>query len=65
MLVLSRKQHEALVIDGDIRITVIEIKGDSVRLGIEAPKEVPVHRQEVFLRIQADALAGTACMAVG
>ena len=53
MLVLSRKKKESLVIDGDIRVFVIDIKGDSVRLGIEAAKSVPVHRHEVFERIAA------------
>jgi carbon storage regulator len=53
MLVLSRKKKEAVVIDGDIRVFVIDIKGDSVRLGIEAAKSVPIHRQEVAERIDA------------
>ena len=48
MLVLSRKKDESIVINNDITIVVIEIRGDKVRLGIEAPKEVPVHRREVF-----------------
>ena len=48
MLVLSRKKNESIVINNDITITVVEIRGDKVRLGIVAPKEVPVHRQEVF-----------------
>ncbi len=48
MLVLSRKKNESIVINNDIVITVVEIRGDKVRLGIVAPKEVPVHRQEVF-----------------
>lgn len=48
MLVLSRKKNESIVIDNNITITVVEIRGDKVRLGIVAPKEVPVHRQEVF-----------------
>jgi carbon storage regulator len=48
MLVLSRKKNEKVVINDDIVITVVEIRGDKVRLGVEAPKEVPVHRQEVF-----------------
>lgn len=48
MLVLSRKKDECIVINNDIKIVVVEIRGDKVRLGIEAPKEVPVHRQEVF-----------------
>ena len=54
MLVLSRKKNEAIVIGDEetlgfvIEVIVIEIRGDKVRLGIEAPKQVPVHRQEVF-----------------
>lgn len=48
MLVLSRKKNERIIINNDITVVVVEIRGDKVRLGIEAPKEVPVHRQEVF-----------------
>jgi carbon storage regulator len=48
MLVLSRKKNESIVINNDITVTVVEIRGDKVRLGIVAPKEVPVHRQEVW-----------------
>ena len=52
MLVLSRKKNESIVINDDITIVVVEIRGDKVRLGIEAPKEVPVHRNEVYEAIQ-------------
>ena len=48
MLVLSRKKNESIVINNDITIVVVEIRGDKVRLGVEAPKEIPVHRQEVL-----------------
>jgi carbon storage regulator len=48
MLVLSRKKNESIVIDDRIVITVVEIRGDKVRLGIEAPRDVPVHRSEVY-----------------
>ena len=48
MLVLSRKKDEKIVIGDSITLIVIEIRGDKVRLGIEAPKDVPVHRQEVY-----------------
>ena len=48
MLVLTREQDEAIVINDDITIVVVEIRGNKVRLGIEAPPEVPVHRREVF-----------------
>lgn len=54
MLVLSRKRNESIVIDGSIVITVVEIRGDKVRLGIEAPREVPIHRQEVSAAIIAE-----------
>jgi len=52
MLVLSRKKNESIIINDDITIVVIEIRGDKVRLGIEAPKEVPVHRNEVYEAIR-------------
>ena len=48
MLVLSRKKNESIVINNDITVVVVEIRGDKVRLGVEAPKEVPVHRREVY-----------------
>ena len=48
MLVLSRKKHESVVIDDKIVVTVIEVRGDKVRIGIEAPRDVSVHRQEVL-----------------
>jgi carbon storage regulator len=57
MLVLSRKKNESIVINNDITIVVVEIRGDKVRLGVEAPREVPVHRREVYdaiLRSQRD-----------
>lgn len=52
MLVLSRKKDESLIINDNIVVTVVEIRGEKVRLGIEAPKDIPVHRQEVWLDIQ-------------
>jgi carbon storage regulator len=54
MLVLSRKTDERIVIDGRITITVLEVRGDRIRLGIEAPREIPVLRKEL---VDADALA--------
>lgn len=54
MLVLSRKKNESVVIDDRIVLTVVEIRGDKVRLGIEAPREVPVHRKEIFDAIQGE-----------
>ncbi|MBO5341758.1 MAG: carbon storage regulator CsrA [Lachnospiraceae bacterium] len=52
MLALSRKKNEAIVINNNVEITVLEIKGDQVKLGISAPKEVPVYRKEVYVQIQ-------------
>jgi len=60
MLVLSRKKNESIVINNDITIVVVEIRGDKVRLGVEAPKEVPVHRREVYDAIQRNDAAGAA-----
>jgi carbon storage regulator len=57
MLVLSRKKNESIVINNDITIVVVEIRGDKVRLGVEAPKEVPVHRREVYDAIKRNAAA--------
>ena len=54
MLVLSRKKDEKIVIGDNITIMVIEIRGDKVRLGIDAPREVTVHRQEVYEAIQRE-----------
>lgn len=52
MLALSRKKNEALVLNNNIEITVLEIKGEQVKLGITAPKDVPVYRKEVYVQIQ-------------
>ncbi|MBE5876007.1 MAG: carbon storage regulator CsrA [Lachnospiraceae bacterium] len=52
MLALSRKKGEALMINNDIEITVLEIKGEQVKIGINAPKSVPVYRKEVYIQIQ-------------
>ncbi|WP_422926941.1 carbon storage regulator CsrA [Singulisphaera sp. PoT] len=52
MLVLSRKKNESIIINDNITVTIIEIRGDKVRLGIEAPKDVTVHRREVYEAIQ-------------
>jgi carbon storage regulator len=57
MLVLSRKKNESIVINDDITIVVVEIRGDKVRLGVEAPREVPVHRREVFEAIRRNEAA--------
>jgi len=52
MLALSRKKNEALIINNNVEITILEVKGDQVKIGIEAPREVPVYRKEVYLQIQ-------------
>ena len=52
MLALSRRKNEAIVIDNNIEITILEVKGDQVKIGINAPKEVPVYRKEVYMQIQ-------------
>lgn len=52
MLALSRKKGEALVIANNVEVTILEIKGDQVKLGITAPREVPVYRKEIYLQIQ-------------
>ena len=56
MLVLSRRKDETIVIGEDIRVTIVDIRGDSVRLGITAPKSVPVYRQEIYEAIQRENL---------
>jgi carbon storage regulator len=53
MLVLSRKKGDSIVIDGSIKVTVIEVRGNMVRLGVEAPQDVRVHRGELAVRIRA------------
>lgn len=52
MLALSRKKNEAIIINNNIEITILEVKGEQVKVGIAAPKEVPVYRKEVYLQIQ-------------
>lgn len=54
MLALTRKKGEALVINNNIEITVLEIRGDQIKLGITAPKDVPVYRKEVYLQIRKE-----------
>lgn len=54
MLALSRKKDEAIIINNDIEITIIEIKGEQVKIGITAPKSVPVYRKEVYLQIKQE-----------
>lgn len=52
MLALSRKKGEALIVNNNIEITILEIKGEQVKIGIAAPKEVPIYRKEVYVQIQ-------------
>lgn len=54
MLVLSRHRDESIMIGDDIVVTIVDIRGDKVRLGIEAPSDIPVHRQEVYEAIQRE-----------
>lgn len=52
MLALSRKKNEAIIVNNNVEITILDIKGDQVKLGITAPREVPVYRKEVYVQIQ-------------
>lgn len=52
MLALSRKQNESIVINNDIEITILEIRGDQVKVGVTAPKSIPVYRKEIYIQIQ-------------
>ena len=54
MLALTRKKGESLIINNNIEITILEVRGDQIKLGITAPKEVPVYRKEVYLQIQEE-----------
>ena len=59
MLALSRKKNEAIVVNNNVEITILEIKGDQVKLGISAPREVPVYRKEVYVQIREANKAAT------
>ena len=59
MLALSRRINESIMLGKDIEITILEIKGDQVKLGITAPREVPVYRKEIYLQIQDSNKAAT------
>lgn len=52
MLALSRRINESIVIDNNIEISILEIKGDQVKLGISAPKSIPIYRKEIYIQIQ-------------
>jgi carbon storage regulator len=54
MLALTRKKGESIIIDNDIELTVLDVRGDQIKLGVSAPKEIPVYRKEVYLQIQAE-----------
>jgi len=54
MLVLSRQKDESIVIGDDIEVTIVDVRGDKVRLGITAPKSIPVHRREIYEAIQRE-----------
>lgn len=54
MLVLSRQRDESIMIGDDVEVTIVDVRGDKVRLGITAPKEIPVHRREVYEAIQRE-----------
>ncbi len=58
MLVLSRQKDESIVIGDDVEITIVDVRGDRVRLGITAPKEIPVHRREIYDAIQREKAEG-------
>jgi carbon storage regulator len=60
VLVLSRKQGESVVIGNDILVTVLEVRGDQIRLGIDAPRSITVHRQEVYLQVARENSAAIA-----
>ncbi len=52
MLALTRKKNEAIIINNNIEITILEVKGDQVKIGLSAPKDVPIYRKEVYVQIQ-------------
>jgi carbon storage regulator len=54
MLILTRRTGEKLMVGGDVTVTVLSVKGNQIRLGIEAPPEIRVHREEIYLKIQAE-----------
>jgi len=54
MLVLSRQKDESIIIGDDVEITIVDVRGNKVRLGITAPKNIPVHRREVYEAIQRE-----------
>ena len=65
MLVLSRRKDESIVIGDDIHVTIVDIRGDTVRLGITAPKTIPVYRKEIFEAIQRENIEAAQAKAEG
>lgn len=65
MLILTRRIGETLVVGDDVRVTVLGVKGNQVRLGVKAPKEVSVHREEVYNRIVKERLAAVETVKAG
>ena len=59
MLILTRRISESIIVGDDVKITVLGVKGNQVRLGIDAPKNLPVHREEIYERIQQEKRTGT------
>lgn len=60
MLILTRRVGETLMVDDDVTVTVLGVKGNQVRIGVNAPKDTPVHREEIYRRIQREEQAETA-----
>ncbi len=54
MLALTRKKGEALMVNNNVEITILEVRGDQVKIGISAPKDVPIYRKEIYLQIQEE-----------
>ncbi|MGU9956437.1 MAG: carbon storage regulator CsrA [Arenicellales bacterium WSBS_2016_MAG_OTU3] len=65
MLVLTRRISESLMIGEEVKVTVLGIDGDQVRIGIKAPKDIPVHREEIYHRIQKEQAVAAATVATG
>ncbi len=59
MLALSRKKNESIIINNDIEITILDVRGDQVKIGITAPKQIPIYRKEVYVQIQQETKAAT------
>lgn len=54
MLILTRRQGESLMVGDDVKVTVLQVRGNQVRIGIEAPKSMPVHREEIYHKVQKE-----------